>query len=196
MLAVSLAECRKTAIIKENKIYLMEIIYMPGFGGNENSETFKTIFSKYPNSIFINYYNRNAENAHNQILKELNKINSEDKIIVGQSLGGFWAEYFAEKYNFRVVLINPSLEPSESLAKYNLTKNELESYRKFETNKKIERGISIIISKNDTIVNPKNVIAKYKDAVEIKYVEGNHKLTEFKTLIAELEKYERIKPNG
>ena len=63
-------------------------------------------------------------------------------------------------------------------------------------NKKIERGISIIISKNDTIVNPKNVIAKYKDAVEIKYVEGNHKLTEFKTLIAELEKYERIKPNG
>ncbi len=94
-LAVSLAECRKTAIIKENKIYLMEIIYMPGFGGNENSETFKTIFSKYPNSIFINYDNRNAENAHNQILKELNKINSEDKIIVGQSLGGFWADYFA-----------------------------------------------------------------------------------------------------
>ena len=169
---------------------------MPGFGGNENSETFKTIFSKYPNSIFINYDNRNAENAHNQILKELNKINSEDKIIVGQSLGGFWAEYFAEKYNFRVVLINPSLEPSESLAKYNLTKNELESYRKLKKKKKIERGISIIISKNDTIVNPKNVIAKYKDAVEIKYVEGNHKLTEFKTLIAELEKYERIKPNG
>ena len=174
----------------------MKIIYIPGFGGNENSETFKTIFSKYPNSIFINYDNRNAENAHNQILQELNKINSENNIIVGQSLGGFWAEYFAEKYNFRVVLINPSLKPYESLEKYNLTKNELESYRKFKTNKKIEIGISVIISKNDTIVNPKNAITKYKDVVEIKYIESDHKLTEFKTLITELEKYEKIKPNG
>ena len=28
------------------------------------------------------------------------------------------------------------------------------------------------------------------------YIESDHKLTEFKTLITELEKYEKIKPNG
>lgn len=174
----------------------MKIIYIPGFGGKVNSETFNVIFSKYPNSIFINYDNRNADIAHNQILQELNKVTSKNSIIIGQSLGGFWAEYFAEKYKFRVVLINPSLEPFESLKKYNLSKNELQTYIKFKTNKTIKTGISIIISKNDTIVNPKNVILKYKKAIEILYIECNHKLTEFNTLISELEKHNKILPNS
>jgi predicted esterase YcpF (UPF0227 family) len=36
-------------------------------------------------------------------------------IFVGTSLGGFWANYFAQKYNANCVLINPATVPSQTL---------------------------------------------------------------------------------
>ena len=38
--------------------------------------------------------------------------------LMGSSLGGFYAAYLAEKYNLRVVLINPSIRPFELLSEY------------------------------------------------------------------------------
>jgi predicted esterase YcpF (UPF0227 family) len=168
----------------------MKIIYIPGFGGNQNSETFKKISLKYTETIFINYDNKNAGNAYIQIEKQIKNKIPNDFLIIGQSLGGFWAEYFALKYGFKLILINPSLKPFESLKKYDLTLEELKSYRKFITQEQIKSEIAIILSKNDTIVNPKPVIEKYKDLVEIQYIEGDHKLTEFEKIFAEIEKME------
>ena len=52
----------------------------------------------------------------------------------------------------------------------------------------VKSEIAIILSKNDTIVNSKHVIEKYNDLVEIKYIEGDHKLTEFENIFSEIEK--------
>jgi uncharacterized protein len=179
----------------------MKIIYIPGFGGKQNSETFMNVSKKYAETIFINYDNKNAENAFKQIEKQIENKASNDYLIIGQSLGGFWAEYFALKYGYKLILINPSLKPFESLKKYDLTLEELNCYRKFALEEIVKSEITIILSKNDTIVNPKPVIEKYKDLVEIKYIDGDHKLTEFKSIFAEIEKIKSSnnkekKPNG
>ena len=39
-------------------------------------------------------------------------------IFVGTSLGGFWANYFAQKWDAPCVIVNPATQPSASLAKY------------------------------------------------------------------------------
>lgn len=39
-------------------------------------------------------------------------------LIIGSSLGGFYATYLAEKYQMRAVLLNPSTEPWKTLAPY------------------------------------------------------------------------------
>jgi len=168
----------------------MKLIYIPGFGGNTNSETFKNISIKYADveTVFINYDNRNAENAFIQIEDQIENKASKNCLIIGQSLGGFWAEYFAHKYGFKLILINPSLNPSESLKKYNLTLEELDCYRKFILIETVKSEMAIILSKNDTIVSPKPVKEKYKDLVEFKYVNCDHKLTEFECLFTEIEK--------
>lgn len=48
--------------------------------------------------------------------------------------------------------------------------------------------ISIILSKDDTVVNPKAVIDKYGNLLDIKYVDGDHKLENFDILFDEIEK--------
>ncbi len=43
---------------------------------------------------------------------------SEFDLIIGSSLGGFYATYLAEKYSMKGVLLNPSTQPWETLAPY------------------------------------------------------------------------------
>ena len=40
------------------------------------------------------------------------------ELIIGSSLGGFYASYFCEKYGIKAVLINPSTEPYNTLEPY------------------------------------------------------------------------------
>ena len=93
----------------------MTILYFPGFGGNQNSETFRKIVEKHESSELIIYNNFNAEKAFEKIQNQIENYLSENILLIGQSLGGFWAEYFAVKFGFNLILINPSLEPLESL---------------------------------------------------------------------------------
>ena len=37
-------------------------------------------------------------------------------VFVGTSLGGFWAHYFAQKYDAIGVVVNPSIKPSQTMA--------------------------------------------------------------------------------
>lgn len=39
-------------------------------------------------------------------------------LLIGSSLGGFYATYLAEKYQMKAVLVNPSTQPWETLASY------------------------------------------------------------------------------
>ena len=164
----------------------MKILYFAGFGGIKSSETFQNILEKYPDSIFIKYDNINANRAFEQIEVQLSCLSIVNHIIVGQSLGGFWAEYFANKYNCSLVLINPSLKPYESLVKYNLEEADLESYRKYKISKNSQSKVSLIVSKYDQTVNPDYAIFRYKGVTDIKYIDSDHKLNEFDTLFAEI----------
>lgn len=93
----------------------MKIIYIPGFGGNKSSKTYQNLLKKYVDTQFVVYDNIKAEKAYFQILQQLEDIKNKNVLIIGQSLGGFWAELFAAKNSWKTILINPSLEPSNSL---------------------------------------------------------------------------------
>lgn len=166
----------------------MKLIYFPGFGGSEKSNTFLEIFSKYPDSKAIIYNNTDADEAFTQIENQLKNISSEISIIVGQSLGGFWAEHFAIKHNLKLILINPSFEPFTSLAKYDIPIQELEKFRKFKPETRAKSKVSIILSKDDTVVDSKPVLEKYKNFADFKYVDGDHKFTDYEILLEEIER--------
>ena len=39
-------------------------------------------------------------------------------MLIGSSLGGFWAQYLAAEFSAKLVLINPSVRPDETLARH------------------------------------------------------------------------------
>ncbi|HEX7869135.1 MAG TPA: hypothetical protein VF455_03390, partial [Chryseobacterium sp.] len=63
----------------------MKIVYLPGFGGNKNSETYQNLFRKYIDTEFIIYDNINAEIAYSQIFQQLENIKNKNVLIIGQS---------------------------------------------------------------------------------------------------------------
>lgn len=94
---------------------MSKILYLHGFascGEGNKSLTIKSYFSKdsisspdLPPSPIDAIYT--AE----EILKS-----SKFDLIIGSSLGGFYATYLAEKYSMKAVLLNPSTQPWETLA--------------------------------------------------------------------------------
>lgn len=165
----------------------MKLIYFPGFGGSEKSNTFRQILSKYPDSEAIIYDNTDADEAFIQIENQLKNVATDISLIIGQSLGGFWAEHFAIKHNLKLILINPSFEPFTSLAKYDIPIQELEKFRKFKPKSRAKSKVSIILSKNDTVVDSTPVLEKYKNFADFKYVDGDHKFTDYDVLFNEIE---------
>lgn len=136
------------------------IIYIHGYDsdGLETSEKIRKGTSI--EVVTAGYRCKEADAALFDISKTIDKYKSEDVLLVGTSLGGFWANYFAELWNLRCVLINPTPNPSTSLLKYQL---EAESYRKYEREpiKNVHRHL--IIGMKDKIVSPQAVVAHYSE---------------------------------
>ncbi|WP_309497721.1 YqiA/YcfP family alpha/beta fold hydrolase [Sulfurovum sp.] len=96
---------------------MSKILYLHGFGscgeGNKSSELKKYFGENNVLSPDLLPSPLDAIGMIEGLLKSEN-IN----LIIGSSLGGFYATYLAEKYQMRAVLLNPSTQPWETLAPY------------------------------------------------------------------------------
>ena len=92
------------------------ILYIHGFGscgeGNK-SKILKEHFKSDVISPDLPFSPKVAVNFLENIIK-----NSKIDLLVGSSLGGYYAIYLSEKYQKKAVLINPSLKPYITLMPY------------------------------------------------------------------------------
>ena len=99
------------------------ILNIHGFDGSNRNTNFNILRSMYGDDYMILSPNINYrqsyyfEDIYDQIEDLINLAGSGDKIelIVGNSLGGFFASIFAEKYSTPFILTNPCLRPDISL---------------------------------------------------------------------------------
>ena len=91
------------------------IFYFHGFASSADS-TKAIVFNdfikeKFPNiCLHIPNIDNSIEKSFIQ-LERLVEENGGDKLFIGSSLGGFYASYFAEKFDSKAVLINPASNP-------------------------------------------------------------------------------------
>ena len=99
----------------KNKI--SKILYLHGFGscgkGNKSTELKRYFGTEHVLSPDLPY----APYEAISYIASLLKVENID-IVIGSSLGGFYATYFAEKYNMKAILLNPSTQPWKTLAPY------------------------------------------------------------------------------
>ncbi|MEO6304799.1 MAG: YqiA/YcfP family alpha/beta fold hydrolase [Bacteroidia bacterium] len=169
----------------------MKVIYLHGFNSDENSHTGTGLLKDFPDLIKFSYNYINSDKGYNEIksvVENTLKIDT-DIILVGTSLGGFWANYFGQKYGLKVVLANPSINPSETLKRYlgeninygsgkaeTLTMDDVADYKKYEVENIAKNQKFIVLGMKDEIVDYRKTSQIFKNKADITYVDEGHQI--------------------
>ena len=146
------------------------IIYIHGFKSSGESEKSKQLKAAFPDdTVVAPDFSPNPAEAVKQLHALIAK-HLEPTIIVGTSLGGFYATYLAVMYDVSAFIINPALEPHVSLidkvgnykrygngADYNFESPYLDELKKmFDTmhsTTKRASNLHFYLSSDDDVVN-------------------------------------------
>ena len=169
----------------------MKVIYLHGFNSDGNSKTVKNLRKKIPDLISVSYDYILAEKAYEKIkvtIEETIKENA-DIILMGTSLGAFWANYFNQKFGLKSILVNPSLYPWISLVKYMglnknfnsgeeriLTAENVAAYKKYET--EIIQGYHrvVVLGTKDDVIDYRETEQVFKGKAEIILLNEGHRI--------------------
>jgi len=101
------------------------IIYLHGFNSGGQSQKAAWLREHLtPAPVYAPDYPahraREALRVLRKFIRRLRRENPRDDklMLIGSSLGGFWAQRLAPEFGARIVLINPSMRPDETLARH------------------------------------------------------------------------------
>lgn len=124
-------------------------------------------------------------------------------LIIGSSLGGFYASYFCELLEIKTVLINPSTQPFITLAPYvgtnrywcsdetfEFTRDHLKSLFEFATAKPKKPELCLLLLQTgDELLDYTKAQEKYEDATCIVQEGGNHRFENLDEYLESIEKF-------
>jgi predicted esterase YcpF (UPF0227 family) len=123
---------------------------------------------------------------------EVERQAAQGLTFVGSSLGGFYATWFAEKYDRRAVLINPAIRPDRGLAAYlgpqrnlytgeafELTTAHLEAWRTLVVDQVDPERYLLLLETGDEVLDWREAARKYEGARTIIRDGGDHTLQSF-----------------
>jgi hypothetical protein len=112
--------------------------------------------------------------------------------LVGSSLGGFYATWFAEKYALRAVLIQPAIHPHIGLEallgtqqnlhtgeRYELTRAHLEGWRALAVEQVDPERYLLLLETGDEVLDWREAARKYEGSRMVVRDGGDHTLQSF-----------------
>lgn len=88
----------------------LKVLFLHGLDSSKESTKFETIDSKNKYCINVDYRNLNFQTVSEFYQEIINKIKPE--ILVGHSLGGYWALKMSALFQIPAIIANPSLKPN------------------------------------------------------------------------------------
>ncbi len=89
--------------------------------------------------------------ARQQLEALIQQLAGQQILLMGSSLGGYWATYLAETYNLPAVLINPAVKPSMLLPEY--LNKPLQNYHTSDTYVLTEFDVAAIKAVDKPVIN-------------------------------------------
>ncbi len=179
---------------------MKRIIYIHGFkscGIGEKSKTIKNYFD-------IPTLTPNLPFSPIKAVRFLETLITGETVLIGSSLGGFYAIYLAEKYNLKAVLINPSLKPYKTLKNYvglqyrycdnkpfKWKKKYLKELKSLKTDYKNGKYL-ILLQSGDEVLNYKKTLKKFKNLPNAKVIVeygGNHRFENIEDYLCMIENF-------
>lgn len=173
----------------------MKIVYLHGFASVGDSDKSRELVNRFGSDNVVCPNLPIDPNAVKDIISKIVKENSNFPIIfVGTSLGGFYANYFAQKYDALCVLVNPSTRPSKTFSnklgahKNHITGetlqitsdviNEWAAMEQYVADNQNDALISLFVAADDAVLDPAIALAAMpyvKHKVETP--DGGHRFT-------------------
>jgi predicted esterase YcpF (UPF0227 family) len=113
-------------------------------------------------------------------------------VLVGSSLGGYYATMLAERFAMRAVLVNPAVRPYELLAghvgrqknfhsgeEYEFTARHVAELRALEVDTITPQRYLLIVATGDEVLDYRHAVEKYRGAEGLVIAGGDHGFSDF-----------------
>ena len=166
-------------------------VYLHGYGSSPMSEKAQALRQIFPNleAMAIPVPFKEAEELlESWIQSRLDE--GKHLMLVGTSLGGYWATRMSERFLLPAVIINPSCQPRLSLSKYP-DAGYIEDYPDLEVTSGIPR--ILLLAKNDDVIDYRIAEKLFGDKVLVKVFEkGGHRFNEINTISTNMKELDLI----
>ncbi len=182
-----------------------EILYIHGFASSYNSLKANELEEYFKQLGYYNVIHPQIPASPLRAIHFLDEVyhNNPLLMVIGSSLGGFYALYMHMKYPLHTVLINPSLKPHETLKEYigtvkrhnsedffQWTQDHIDQledlYNKLDYSKLDQTKLHFLISEDDELLDFTD-IKKYFPYADIRYFkDSGHAFKKFDQVLPDL----------
>lgn len=192
-------------------------VYLHGFNSSGNSAKGRYFAQALaPQPVYTPTYSAEPDAAVRGLSQTLRSLPADTSpILIGSSLGGFYAQYLARQFRLAAVLINPALQPRQTLAaylgwqtnyysreRYYFGEQELKCLAQYEIPEPCSAPVPtlVLLDAGDELIDYRVAQQRYADCARvIVYSGGNHRFVHLSEAVLEIRDFhrnlKRILPN-
>jgi len=176
-----------------------DIVYLHGFRSSPDSEKARILRDHlasihYGGDVHIPALHTDPQAVYTQIESLLLGLQQagKDVVLIGSSLGGFFATLFAERFGLRAALINPAVYPYELLTDYcgehtnmytgerfTVTPDHIESLRRMYRPVTHPERFFVLVQTGDETLDFRQALERFKGARLFIGAGGDHSFSDF-----------------
>ena len=177
------------------------ILYIHGFNSSpasEKAQQFQSFCQQHGNvDIVIPELSHDPEQALSQLQRLIENAAGNIHLLVGSSLGGYYATWLSEKYNCRAALVNPAVSPVKNLGEEFLgTQKNYYSGIEYEFTREYAlfldtldinpvtspENFLLLVQTGDEVLDYHLAVERYQGSVQIVQKGGSHRFEEFEAM--------------
>lgn len=162
----------------------MKILYIHGYNGTPDGPKLDMLRKEYRRATIVApQHDSVPDHVHDLLDDIVSDFDMLDDVIIGNSLGGFWANFFSLRYGVPALLINPVVSPSNSLKSLgcNFAADYL-AYEKMVLTGKVAPK-TVLLAQNDEVLCYRDAFEHYSKNCEVKVLEsGGHGMNDQESL--------------
>jgi uncharacterized protein len=181
------------------------LLYLHGFNSSPQSlktrQTQQYFLKNYPNINFIcPQLMSSPKTAIAQITKIIAAQSNNRWLLMGSSLGGYFATYFAEKYQCPAALINPAVKPFELLNDYigeqvnpytqevyQVSEDFINDLKALEQNQLDDKNnYFVMVQTGDEVLDYQQAVIKYKNKQVYIQQGGDHSFVNYRQMLPQI----------
>jgi predicted esterase YcpF (UPF0227 family) len=172
----------------------MRILYIHGYNGSPVGQKVARVQLAYPKTEVITLQHDSVPTHVFDLLDPIaSKLDPLEDAIIGNSLGGFWANYFSLRYGIAALLINPVVSPVNTLKRLGCDFSESYSTYQQQIDPEVISTRSVLLAQDDQVLPFQEAYQYFKDTCKVQLLKsGGHPMNDEVSLSAMIRSFDKL----